>query len=284
MRRTMWFGTREFSRWIKTYSPSPDLTPIGYVGSINYLNGGVGLRRSLSAAETRQLTWNRLTGKQARDIADFASGTYGDGPLYLSDPSANALNVLNKNWSMPALSGKDGVPLAGHTRPELLPNPDQSRQYPIEMAKYSLVPGDPRRTFYLPVPPGHTAWVGAHGDTGSTLGIRVQPTVRGTSAGASSVVDVVSVNTSQRFTDSFAAAGEQSGIELSIEPGAGYVTLAGLIVQVLPTGQAPEAGGFISGQGMSGANFDGPVKATPYSLAHDSYGLSVRLVEIEEWL
>jgi hypothetical protein len=217
--RKMWFGTKKFARWIKVHSPGSTYTAAGHSTRMDYLSGGVGLRRSLGGHEERQLTWNRLTEQEARDITDFAYGAFGDGPFYLSDPGAQRLNVLNKNWSMPGLSGKDGVPLAGNRRPALVPNPDQSRGYPVDMAQYRLDGTEPRRSFYVPVPPGHVAWVGVHGDPDSNGGVQVQPTVSGVPAGAATIVPVAGVDTAERVTHSFTPVGDQAGIELSLEAG-----------------------------------------------------------------
>lgn len=218
MMRKMWFGTKKFARWIKVHSPGSAPASIGFTGRVDYLSGGVGIRRSLGGHEERQLTWNRLTEQEAREITDYAYGIYGDGPFYLSDPGDQRLNVLNKNWSTPGLSGKDGVPLAGTKRPTLVPNLDQSHGYPVDMAQYALDGSSPRRSFYVPIPPGHTAWVGAHGDEDSTGRVRVQPTMSGVAAGTPTDIPVVGVDTDQRVTHSFPATSDQAGVEISLAP------------------------------------------------------------------
>lgn len=471
--RKMWFGTKQFSRWIKVQSPGSAPALMGSSERLDFGNGGVALRESINGHMEYALTWNRVTAREAREITDFASGLFGDGPYYLSEPSSTGQNVLNKAWSAPGLTAKDGIPLAGDARPEIVQNLDQSQGYPFEMAKYLVGAADPVRKFYLPVPPGHVAWVGAHGDTASTLALVAQPTVRGISAGPSTSIPVAGVNTPVRFTHGFPASGEQSGIELSlgkpsglpvenrrnrfprpapstttdfgptnatmsiadggikmtstlsasglgvrlnwqltgrrpsVSPGedvtfsadslstsgrqaslsilfydaggsyipgsivtsddfggtgvfqrgsvsgvapagattaafyvgngtgainsgdsivfrrflfgasgsyfdgdtapvgnltyewageagnsesieyatqtVGTITLAGIMVQVLPTGITPENGPFISGQGAGGLEFEGRVHPVPYSLAHDSWGLAVKLVETEDW-
>lgn len=276
--RRMWFGTKDFSRWIKTHSPSSDYTKAGYNERLDYLNGGVGMRGSVNGHTEVTITWSRLTSQQAREITDYAYGVFGDGPIYWLDPVSMEQNVLNKAWSQPAITGKDAQPLAGTVRPELVANGDQSYGYPTQMAKYTLTATDDRSSFYLPVPPGFTAWVGVHGDSTSTLGIEVQPTNRGLDVGWPTVVPVVGVNAPDRFSNSF-DGGDQGGIRLTIQSASGFITVAGIIVQVLPTGVTPATGPYISGQGQGGLRFEGRVQPTPYSLAHDSFGLSVKLVE-----
>lgn len=283
MMRKMWFGTREYSRWIKVHSPGSEPSMSGSSDRIDFANGGVGLRQSANAHHEYALTWNRLSAKEVREITDFAYGVYGDGHLYLSDPGVMDKNVLNRAWSIPALSASDGIPLAGKKRPEIIKNNFWSRAYPINMAKYQLTAADPRRSFYVPVPPGYTAWVGAHGDTASTLRMSVVRTVNGMIASTPTAIPVTSNDSATRVSHSFAASQAHSGIELSIGAGAGFITLSGIIVQVLPTGVTPQPGDFISGQGSSGLEIEGKPQVSPYSYFHDSYGVSMRLVETEDW-
>lgn len=221
--RKMWFGTKQFSRWIKVQSPDSAPTMAGSSERLDFGNGGVALRGSLNGHMEYALVWNRLTGREAREISDFAYGMFGDGPFYLSEPSSTGQNVLNKAWSAPGLTAKDGIPLAGEKRPEIVKNMDQSQGYPTDMARYVVGSSTPRRTFYVPIPPGHTAWVGAHGDPASAGGLMVQPTVRGIATGAASRLSVLGVSTPQRFNASFASSSDQSGLELSLEAGVAVV-------------------------------------------------------------
>lgn len=280
--RAMWFGTKQFSRWIKVHSPGSGYVMGGYSERLDFLNGLTALRGSINGHMEYTLNWNRLTQDEARHITDFTSGLYGDGYKYLCEPSAMGQNALNKAWSAPGLTAKDGVPLAGSVRPEIVANLDQSRGYPTEMAKYTLSATDTSRSFYIPIPPGHSLAIGVHGDTSSTLKMRAQPTVRGISTGAAANLTMLGVSTSTRYTNVF-AGGDQTGVELSVQTGAaGFITLAGIMAAIYPSGGAPVVSGpFISGQGSSGLEFEGRVQPVPYSLAHDSFGLSVKLVEVE---
>ncbi|WP_217182692.1 hypothetical protein [Streptomyces sp. AC495_CC817] len=281
--RMMWFGTKRFSRWIKVHSPGSGYVMGSYSESLAFLNGLTALRSSTNGHMEYAPTWSRLTQEGAEQISNFASGLYGDGPFYLVDPVAMKRNALNMAWSAPGIATKDGVPIAGNSRPELVSNPDQSREYPADMAKYTLTATDTSRSFYLPIPPGFVAHIGAHGDPASTLRLRVQPTVGGVAAGAATNVPVLSVSTSTRFNHTV-SGGNQTGIEISIQTGtAGFITLAGIMVQLHPALTPPAgAGNFIAGQGSTGLSFDGLPRSTPYSLAHDAFGLSVKLVETED--
>ena len=283
MMRFMYFGTRNKMRWVKVDSPGRTQEAGSHSESMGFLSGGIAVRESTGSHQEFTLTWNRMTAEQARNVTVYAHGIYGD-LIYFVDPVSADQNALNPAWSAPGITAKDGAPLAGDKRPKVAPNPDLTLDYPMEMARYDLTAADNRRTFYIPIPPGFSAHVGAHGDVASTLGVAVQPVSAGSPVGAPTTLPVLATSDDTRFSAAFNPAGGSSGIEISIEAGAGYCTLAGLMVQILPAGQSADSGGFILGQGSSGCNFIGKPRAVPYSLYHDSYGLSVRLVETEDSL
>lgn len=281
--RYMYFGNKNKMRWVKVDSPGRNQGARGYSDRLEYTNGGVALRESVNGHEEFTLTWNRMSREEARAVIDFAFQIYGTKIIHFLDPVVADQNVLNKAWSAPAITAKDGVPLAGSARPSIETNADLSLDYPAEMARYDLTDTDTARSFWVPIPPGHTAHIGVHGDPGSTLGVKVQRTTAGAPSGSPTIVAVTDVDTTTRFTNSFASSGNQSGIDISLEIDNGYIAIAGMIVQVLPTGTTPEMGGFILGQGASGCEFDGKPAVTPYSVAHDRVGLAVKLVETEDW-
>lgn len=282
--RFMYFGTKRKMRWVKIDAPGREQITAGYSERLDYLNGGVGLRRSRSGHQEYMLTWNVMTREQARHVTDYAHGIYGDGFIYFVDPAATDLNLLNPAWAAPGIGAKDGVPLAGDTRPTLVDNPNLSLDYPVDMARYTLTAADRRRSFYVPIPPGFVAHVGAHGGA-STLGIQIQPTQSGVASGAPLVAPVLPTSSAQRFSHSVVASGAQPGVEISIQPGDGEITLAGLMVQVVEAGTPASTGGFISGHGSSGCEFEGTPRSTPYRIADgtERVGLSVKLIETEDW-
>lgn len=283
--RFMYFGTKRKMRWVKVHSPGSGYAAGGNSERLDFLNGGVAIRESDNGHMEYTLTWNSMSEDEARVVTDYAYGLAGSRLIHFVDPFAAKQNVLNKAWSAPGITAKDGVPLAGRARPQLVENYDDSRDYPVEMARYTLTASDASRSFYVPVPPGHVAWVGAHGDPASTLGVVAQPTTKGMTTGAPTLIPVDTVNTEERFSHSFAAASDQSGLEISLQTGtAGVITLAGLMVQVLPAGETPLPGDFISGQGASGCRFEGKAQAVPYNIRKGRVGLSVKLVEVEDWL
>lgn len=286
MDNMMWFGNRNYMQWIKCPASGATYGSEGSSQAAGFRNGGAFRRNSLSAAKTYQLSWSLTKRDNIRAITDYADGVYGPGPIFWSDPFNMDKNVLAQAFATPSLGGYDGTTLDGKdTRPQLVPTSANIYGYPVESAVY--VTGASSTDFfkhYVPIPPGYTAWVGAHGGTSSTGGIMVQPTVGPAASGAPTRVAVTSVTTDTRFTNSFTATGNLSGIELSLQAGAGLVTtLAGVMVQVLPTGTTPETGGFISGQGHSGCDWNERPSREAYSAVMDYMGMSASFIETEQW-
>ena len=56
------------------------------------------------------------------------------------------------------------------------------------------------------------------------------------------------------------------------------------MVQILRTGRTPQPGGFISGQGNAGCEFDADPTQTPYNAVLDRVGMSAKLIETGPWL
>lgn len=285
----MYFGNRKLMRWVKAPAPGASFSAIGYSDRLDYISGGVGVRESANAHLEYTVSWESADRADIRLITDYAYGTYGDDPIVWLDPLSMDSNILNKGWSMPGLATKDAVPLVGLTRPDSAPNADMSMGYPVDMARYTIQPGEVPRKFHVPVPAGYTAWIGAHGEV-AAAGMVAQPTLGGVDFGAGITVPVLSTSTDIRFSTSI-VGGEGVGFDLSLIPtplpGTATVApaLAGVMVQVLKTGKTPERGGFISGEGHSGCKFEGKPTRTPYFFAdgRESIGMAAKLTEIGDW-
>lgn len=278
----MWFGTRSFMQEIRDPDSSPTYEAVAWGEVTQYLNGGLGSSASATAHREYSLSWSGVTRDQVRQITDYADGVYGDGLVYWLDPVAMDKNVLPQSWATPALGGRDAIPLAGDVRPTLAAQTDQSQGYPTETAIFSMVSGvTPVRPLFIPVPAGHTAWVGVHGSNANNF-IKVTPYV-GASAGAAVYPAILSVSTTTRVNTSFSSV---TGIELVMNNGpTGSPELTGLIVQILPDGEAPATGGFISGQGHSGCRFLGRPTVVAGVVAPGLEVLSVtaKLGEVGAW-
>jgi hypothetical protein len=287
----MWFGTRGYETWVKAPEPGGDSSRVGYSNSLQLLNGGASLRTSQAAHREYSWTWPNVSSRaQVRPIIDFAEGVFdsidGVNLIYFIDPMVADANVLPQNWATPAQGGSDGVPLFDDddNLPTLVSTPANPFRYPARGAQYTSAAQNPQ-SLYLPIPPGYTAWVGVHGTaSNSASGIIVQPVNGYSNAGAATIPPNLAVTTSQLVNFSV-ASGTASGIVLSPSVASGdTLTLYGVVVQVIPTGQSPGTGQFISGQGHSGCLFNGHPTESPYSAPIDQIGMSAKLTEVGSWL
>lgn len=286
--RVMWMGVRGHMDWVRAANTEPDFSGIGWGTDFQYLNGGAGVRSSVGSHKTYVMDWNTLSRDEARKITDLAEGVYNSSAgielVYFLDPMAMDRNAAPQFWASPYQQVADGTTLIPGQAPVDVLTPYNTRGYPPRSVQYIM--NSSSRTVWVPIPPGFTGWVGFHGQTTGAEALIITPT-----SGMSNLTPVgatvLGTNTDTRVTDSFDST-ECDGITLSL-PNEGAestntVTISGIIVQVLPTGKAPDAGGYISGQGNSGCQFAGKPTVAPRSAALDQVSLSATLIETGTWL
>lgn len=280
----MYFGTKDRMRWVNAPAPGAGFGARGFSDSLQYQNGGIGVRNSTNAHMEYTMSWGSLTRDEVAAIEDYSYGLYGDGLIYFLDPVAIDRNLFNFQWASPKITAEDGVPLAGTVRPAKVLINNLTLDYPMYGAQYSVTTTTPKRSFYCPIPEGYTAWIGAHG-AANAQGLSVQPMLGSSVSGSPVNIPVTAVTDNNRFGGSVAGSPSINGINISINTSAtATITLAGLMLQVLPTGVTPALGGFISGRGNSGCWFDGKLNMIPYSIPGESIGLAAKLVEVGDWL
>jgi hypothetical protein len=280
----MYFGTKERMAWVKAPAPGAGFAAVGFTDTIRYQNGGLGMRNSKNAHLEYDMSWGSATRDQVAAIESYQYGLYGDGLIHFLDPVAIDRNLFNAQWAAPKLTAEDGIPLAGNARPNKVLIGDTSLDYPLYAAQYTVTPSSAKRYFYCPIPPGYTAWIGAHG-VAQTQGLTVQPMLGTANSGGALSIPVAGVNTNTRFGGSVVGGGAIDGINISLNTSANAtITLSGLMLQVLPTGTAPAVGGFITGRGNSGCVFEGKMNIMPYSIPGESIGMTAKLVEVGDWL
>lgn len=279
----MWFGTRLHMQEITDPQIDPDYSSVGWGETTQYLNGGLGVSSSVAAHQEFFLSWGLMSRADVRKITDYSDGVYGTGLIYWVDPVAADMNVLPQQWASPSIGAYDGVPLAGDVRPTASTNPVLTQGYPGELATYTITTEDTLRSVFVPIPPGHSAWVGVHGASDAQDFVKVTP-YTGSTAGAVVHPTILTTATTTRVNTEI--AGGATGLELSLDnTTGGTFTLAGMIVQILADGVTPETGGFISGQGHSGCKFIGRPMRVPHTVGGlDLVQVSAKLGEVGEWV
>ena len=283
MSTCFYIGTRE--RMLEVRAPSVTIpsSKTGWSSELPFLNGGTSLRRSTAAHKRYEMTWNLLDRDEARKILDLADRLYGTGNIYFHDPLTADRNVLPQWWASPFQGLYDGLPLnGGNDRGAIVATPPNSLDFPVQSIRYDTA-GLSSRSVWVPIPPGHTAHIGAYGANGTGGTVVATPTISATANGTPITLTLMDVTSdSSRFNESVAASSGVNGVTISLG-GSGTLTLNGLMVQVLKDGVAPQPGGFISGQGNSGCQFVSQPEYTPYSAALDQVGVTAELIETGGW-
>jgi hypothetical protein len=284
----VWFGTKQFMQWIPAPLVDVAASKQGFSAEASFLTGGAWVRRSKGAAQTYTMSWNRKTRDELRPIMDYADGLYGNGYIYYLDPFAMDDNVLPTYWATPYQNYYDGPVIVDGKRPALITNATSTNGYPIESAQYTITSTSNSPSIYIPIPPGYTFHMGAHGSLISgNASVKVTPQVTGVTTGTAANLTLLTTASTTRTNYTLQANAGFVGVTVSMtSTSTGVLQLDGLIAQVLPDGQSPAAGGFISGQGSSGLQFRKQPTYSQYSIAFDMVGLAVDLVETEayQWL
>lgn len=281
MDNCFYIGTRE--RMFQMRAPSVNMpsSKAGFQNDLNFLNGGASVRRSVTAHKNYVMTWNVLSRDEGRIILDLADGLYGLGPIYWLDPLAANRNMLPQQWASPFQGTADGLSLNNGPKPQRVRTVANSLGFPIASARYEVATPNTKRV-WVPIPEGHVAHVGVFGQEVTNGKMFAIPTRADGVAVQPVELTLMSVNDDSRFNKSFASSDGFNGVFLRLG-GSGFITLSGMMVQVLPEGQTPESGGFISGQGHSGARFTEQPAYTPFSAALDQVSVVATFVETESW-
>lgn len=275
--KRMYFGTRERMTWIAMPAINADLSKARWSSEGVFLNGGAFVQRSQAAHMKYVFSWNLAPHEDIYEIADYDDGVYGKDLLYFLDPFASRVNVLPQFWAAPRLQAEGAPSLVKNTDPTLVSTAANNFSYPTKSAVFELTSGDEFRSLWIPIPPGYTFHFGVHGSATGTAAVTIQPD-------GDPVSDVTPLPVTTATLTNTTVEGP-GGVTISAG-GEGFLTLAGLVGKVLPTGTAAPTGRFFGGRGHSGCRFSGDgLSITGYSSpsALDKMGASGTLVETGAW-
>jgi len=272
----MWFGTKERMTWVKCPAIDASISKNGWSTEGLFLNGGAYTRGSVTGHKRYEFSWNLASQRDIYDILDYADGLYGTDLIYFIDPFASGTNLLPQWWASPRVQAEDAPPLVKNSsvRPTVVDTATNTYSYPTKSAVFSLADNDVIDTLYIPIPEGFELHFGCHGASTGTAEIIITQ-----DGGTPSAVTLLDVDTAE-LTNTVVSG--VPGVTLSAR-GAGYLTVAGMVAQVLPVGSVAPTGRFISGRGHSGCRFVGTPAVTGYSSALDKIGASAVLLETGAW-
>lgn len=280
-RGKIYFGTQDYMQWV----PAPDRNVArgghGWSSKSNRLNGTASVRRSAGNHKEYDFTWSTQKREAIDPVLAYANGDYGDGLIYWVDPWAAETNIAPDAWASPWKGAQGGINLTGKgsPAPTIEATPANSNGYPTRSAKYTLLESQTPRTLWIPVPDGFTLHLGAQGSSTGFGRVRVTP-----DGGSVANLTFLPVTSSTRTNYTYTGPG---GVTVSLglsSAGAGTVTLTSLTALILPTGQSPAPGGWMTGQGNGGCKFSeeptdmGYIKNKLNSLSV----ISATLVEVDQ--
>lgn len=217
MAKKMLFGTKGFETWVNVPRIDPDFSTAGYSNTVELRNGGLVVQNSVMGHKTYDIQWNKASREDIETINAFADGIYGDELIYWIDPMSQDRNLANLMWGTPSIAGLDGVPIFQEQVPTLVENGNDPNRYPRYSAVYRAT--GVSESFYLPVPPGYCAWVGAHGSATGSAGLRVTP-LNGLNYLSPTTLSWLPMSGIDRVNTSFDSTANITGIEISaIETG-----------------------------------------------------------------
>lgn len=282
--RVLWFGTRGYERWIKMPRVNQSRGQYGSSDRSDHLGGGVTISGSTAGHMEYVMEWNAITTEQTQQIRDFLDGLYNTdenrGLLYFTEPSAKDVNAFSKVWAAPYLAGIDAPSLTKGVRPALVSTGANSLRLPPRSAVFTVTADTVRSSFYVPIPPGHTAHFAFYGPTeqvdkiiaipyaGETAGTPTEHTIQPNADYGTGLESV-----------------DADGVEFALTDAVGSITLTAAILQILPTGDSPASiTEYLSGRGHSGCEVDGDIEQVLANAKIDRELLAVKLVETGAWL
>lgn len=302
-RRCFWFGTEERAGFFATPLKGADSSPSAWGVDGTLLNGGGYAFNSFDSHKRYTYEWPQSSSPEtAQMMKSYRDGTYGRGLLYFLEPGIYRTNVLPAHWADPSMSldneapslvyGVDPVAIAT-SGGDNLGLPVNSAQYDLSSVPEQTVP-TPDSSVFIPIPTGHTLFLGAFYSSTGTGGIFATPVNSNGTLGTTvrltekdnSETDVVTDQISGEIRGIRLWVGRSSSVESS-------VTLAAMCARLIETVDIDNpgklnkivSGPWIGGQGHSGCRFTGtPSYVNNGPVEGGRVGFSASFVEVGSWI
>lgn len=244
-RRCFWFGTEERAGFISTPLRGADSSPSAWGVDGTLLNGGGYAFGSFGSHKRYTYEWPQSSSPEAAQLMkSYRDGTYGRGLLYFLEPGIYRTNILPAHWADPSMSLNNEAPaLVYGATPIALPTsggeslglPVTSVQYDLSSTLPQAIP-TPDSSVFLPVPTGHTLFLGAFYSSTGTGGVFVTPVNSNGTLGASVKLTEKPNSGTDVVTDRF--SGDIRGVRLWVgraDGTASSVTIAAMAGRLMET-------------------------------------------------
>lgn len=218
-RRCFWFGTEERMTMFATPLQGAESSPEGWSADGTLLNGGAYGLHSWGSHKRYTYEWPQSSSPEtAQMMKSYRDGTYGRGLLYFLEPGIYRTNVLPAHWADPSMSLDNEAPsLVYNVDPTpVATSGGSTNNLPVTSAHYNLTGAAQTQpslesSVFIPVPDGHTLFLGAIYSSTGTGGVYATPVNLNGTYGTAVKLTELANNTSQVVTDSFS---EVRGIRL----------------------------------------------------------------------
>lgn len=264
MRKGVWFGIEGDMGWVPAPLSGGQGGPVRWRAVDEMLNGGAVVRQSAASHRRFSLSW----AVQSMEGLDRLYRVLNSrGPFYYVDPFAAQHNAIPPYWASPATWMFGGPPLVNGLEPTLVAG-NVVNNYPAESVRFTTTKSV-RTNIVLPVPEGYTLHLGVHGSGGRyrlNSGNHVAPLAPSNTTRTNLTLNGPTFAT------------------LWVD-GAHTCTVAGIIAQILPVGETPKQGGFLSGMGQTALQLADDPMFTDYSaaLSNAQKGVAADFVEVGAW-
>ena len=293
--KQIWFGMPgQHMQWCPAPLAGAEASNVNHVASINFENGGADVSRSNQYRKVYDFSFSGLS-EDLEGIGvynKFASGFYGTGLFYFSDPYAWETNLFPAGWASPGLElyGWKRIYDGGASNPLTVSNvysqPKYSATYNVRIAANS-VPVEGNSVVYLVIPPTHTLHVGASGTKTGTAVLRVVPINADGTDGTAVDLTLLDPAGATRMNASFAGSSFQAvKIYVTRTSGASStITLTSMMARMVLTGRSISlTGPHMPGEGHTGLEFADDARVEIYTYMYPPMkGLSTTLVEVGAW-
>lgn len=302
-RRCFWFGTEDRAGWFATPLKGADSSPSSWGVDGTLLNGGGYAFNSFGSHKRYTYEWpSSSTPADAQMLKSYFDGTYGRGLLYFLEPGIYKTNVLPAHWADPSMAlNYEAPPLVYGVEPLAPPTsggvnlglPVTSAQYDLSNVTPQAAP-TPDSSVFIPIPEGHTLFLGAFYSATGTAGIFATPVNSNDTLGTSVRLTELDNSSSEVVTDEF--SGSIRGVRIwasRADTTDSSLTVAALCGRLIETPDlsnpskeaAIKAGPWIGGQGHSGCRFSGaPSYVNNGPVQGGRVGFAASFVEVGSWV